>query len=386
MLATVEKPPEVSRFACWSLCALGDVTSRPVILRRLQRPDAAQETTLYYGLARLGALEDLVAILAAEESPQSAIRANRALRGLARAAFAPDPNALEAAVRVLVKHYHDAEPSPEDQQWLVRSLMELDLLTPGRAPVAAAALAELLLERPETSFEIMLLRAIALTGPGSDSELSRRLTEHLANRLTGPSPSRTYTQVVGNALASADPEAARVALRAYLDDLGPQARGLARVVARSLARAGDRTAIEQHALALSREELVNAPTTGAQFTALVNVASDLLEAGRYDEDIIERRRVRRASPYDWAPLYNLGCLHALAGRQELGWRYLRRSLRHMGDPLELVTDPDLTSLRGDPRMQRAISRMALQWETGMPPPQDGWGPPAPPPNTATGGG
>jgi adenylate cyclase len=62
------------------------------------------------------------------------------------------------------------------------------------------------------------------------------------------------------------------------------------------------------------------------------------------------RRAVQSAPTDPLMLYNLGCLYAVAGKTGLALDHLERSIElGMRNRDWLMTDPDLNSLRDDPR-------------------------------------
>jgi hypothetical protein len=55
-------------------------------------------------------------------------------------------------------------------------------------------------------------------------------------------------------------------------------------------------------------------------------------------------------------LYNVGCLHAVSGRPELALDHLERAMElGMRNVDWLMTDPDLASIRDDPRFAALVS-------------------------------
>jgi mannose-6-phosphate isomerase-like protein (cupin superfamily) len=80
------------------------------------------------------------------------------------------------------------------------------------------------------------------------------------------------------------------------------------------------------------------------------------EAGEYVAVIERARPVVEASPYA-APLYNLACCEALAGRTEDAIGHLRTALERHPPLRELVEqDTDLDPLRGEPAFRELLER------------------------------
>jgi tetratricopeptide (TPR) repeat protein len=68
------------------------------------------------------------------------------------------------------------------------------------------------------------------------------------------------------------------------------------------------------------------------------------------------RRAVQASPTDPLMLYNIGCLYAIAGKTGLALDHLERSMElGMRNKDWLTTDPDLDSVRNDPRFAALLA-------------------------------
>jgi hypothetical protein len=71
------------------------------------------------------------------------------------------------------------------------------------------------------------------------------------------------------------------------------------------------------------------------------------------------RRAVQADPTNPLMLYNIGCLHAVAGRRGLALDHLERAMElGMRNRDWLMTDPDLASVRDDPRFAALLTGAA----------------------------
>ena len=81
--------------------------------------------------------------------------------------------------------------------------------------------------------------------------------------------------------------------------------------------------------------------------------------GQIDEAIPVHVRAAEFLDYRPAALYNLGCAYALKGNPDKAFESLNASLDSGFNMLEqLKTDPDLTSLRADPRYAALVARLS----------------------------
>ncbi len=78
-------------------------------------------------------------------------------------------------------------------------------------------------------------------------------------------------------------------------------------------------------------------------------------------------RAAEVRPDHWMPPYDIACLRAQAGQMDEAFHWLDRAVdRHLAD-LELVrTDPDLASLRDDPRWSAFVARVAASDRVAAP--------------------
>lgn len=385
-----QDPPELYRLAGWSLGAIGADRAQELILERISRPGGHQQGPLFCGLSRLGAVEELGKLLKGDGSSAATIRAGRATGALGKVG-GREGVAAKIAVELLLAFMGREDADEEELRRAVRALVELDLFAPDRMPAARAGLAELLLEGPELTIELELLRALPRVGPPDDAGLREELAKRLAKRLAGPSTSQAFTGAVAEALAAVDPALARAEIAAYVEELsaGSPARGTVRVLARGLSAAGDPSLAADRGVAVAREELAAAKTPLQRIQALYFLAVDLLFAERWDEALSELRRVRWAAAMAWELHYNIAFARVRQGQTEQAVRALQRAWRAgMTQPELLVGEPDFAPLRADPRFQRLVERLRVQNETELPAPHDGWwtAPPQQPPAHGAGGG
>jgi tetratricopeptide (TPR) repeat protein len=90
-------------------------------------------------------------------------------------------------------------------------------------------------------------------------------------------------------------------------------------------------------------------------------ANNLAARGFHARALVLDRRLVRLRPERAVPWYNLACSLALLGLHEPAMNALQRSLelgyRHLK---RLVSDPDLESLRSDPRFPRLLRRFSTE--------------------------
>jgi choline-sulfatase len=69
-------------------------------------------------------------------------------------------------------------------------------------------------------------------------------------------------------------------------------------------------------------------------------------------------RAAEVRPDHWMPPYDIACLRAEAGQTDEAFRWLDRAMeRQLADPELVRTDPDLASLRADPRWSAFVARV-----------------------------
>lgn len=363
---------ELTVLSSWALGAIKSPRARATLDARIADDYWAQEDGLYFGLARLGAVDALARFLDVR-TPSDGARRARALVALGRC----QGPAAAAAVDVLVRFaLTDPLPANDEFEQVIEALCDLEQFSPSGCPPARAALARLFLDTPDVSRMDQLMPLLGRVGGPDEPELLARLTTRLQNMVAGGGVTRSRRESAADALARVNPEVARQEIRRAVVDLSAggtdQMKKYARSLARSLARAGDPSFVNDRALVHSREEMNGAAPAERAFY-MNNVGIDLLYGRRYDEAIVSFRQMLWSNPRDSIAAYNIACGHALAGRREEALRYLRRAIRcGYDDPRHLVADSDLNSLHADPRFQRLLQAMLIQEESGLPRPQDYW--------------
>ncbi len=96
-----------------------------------------------------------------------------------------------------------------------------------------------------------------------------------------------------------------------------------------------------------------------QLEALQGGAEALTALGYYEDGLALDKRLERLLPEDPLVIYNLACSLALAKRSEEALASLEKAI-DLGyrDRAHMQRDPDLTSLRDDPRFQSLLTRAA----------------------------
>lgn len=118
-----------------------------------------------------------------------------------------------------------------------------------------------------------------------------------------------------------------------------QARLEAADTCRSLGRYDEAEELYRECLALD----------GSSERALKGLAVLARDRSRWDEALSWLERLAAARPSDPLPLYDIACIHALAGRREEAVESLRASVRKgFSDFSLLARDPDLASIRDHP--------------------------------------
>lgn len=92
--------------------------------------------------------------------------------------------------------------------------------------------------------------------------------------------------------------------------------------------------------------------------ALASLGMVLTKLGRYGEGLAVDRRLVELQPEDSTAHYNLACSLALTGECAQALSSLEQAVRHGYDDAEhLESDPDLVSLRAEPRFQGLIASL-----------------------------
>jgi adenylate cyclase len=125
---------------------------------------------------------------------------------------------------------------------------------------------------------------------------------------------------------------------------------------RSLGRVEEANAASERGLAAAERALaLNAGDSRALYLGAMElqIHGDTLRSDEW------ARRAVQADPTNPLMLYNIGCLHAVAGRRGLALDHLERAMElGMRNRDWLMTDPDLTSVRDDPRFTALLSGAA----------------------------
>ncbi len=89
---------------------------------------------------------------------------------------------------------------------------------------------------------------------------------------------------------------------------------------------------------------------------LFSLGDLLTKLGYIEEGLQVDLTLARLQPRDPTVHYNLACSYALLGRKEEAFSELRKSVRlGYSDPAHMRADPDLASLRQDPRFEKILA-------------------------------
>ncbi len=125
---------------------------------------------------------------------------------------------------------------------------------------------------------------------------------------------------------------------------------------RSLGRVEDARAASERGVAAGERALALNP---GDSRALYLGAGELQFLGDVVRSDEWARRAVQSDPTNPLMLYNIGCLHAVGGRRELSLDHLERAMElGMRNVDWLMTDPDLETVRDDPRFTALISGSA----------------------------
>jgi adenylate cyclase len=115
-----------------------------------------------------------------------------------------------------------------------------------------------------------------------------------------------------------------------------------------------RVASEKGIAAAERALAINA----GESRALSLGASELYELGETAKAEEWARRAVQSNPTDPLMLYNIGCLQALMGNSGLALDHLEQAIElGMRNNDWMMTDPDLVSIRDDPRFVALLSQV-----------------------------
>jgi adenylate cyclase len=122
---------------------------------------------------------------------------------------------------------------------------------------------------------------------------------------------------------------------------------------RSLGRVDEARAASERGVAAAERALALNP---AESRALYLGAVELQYLGDTARSEEWARRAVQADPNNPLMLYNIGCVHATAGRAGLALDHLERAMElGMRNIDWFMTDPDLASIRDDPRFGALIA-------------------------------
>jgi hypothetical protein len=97
---------------------------------------------------------------------------------------------------------------------------------------------------------------------------------------------------------------------------------------------------------------------GARVEAYNGVGVTFYARGDLDEALAWYKRALEVDPNFGDAYYNMGCAYAVRGDKELAIRYLRLAALHRyTERAQLLEDPDLESLRGDPQLDEIVDLM-----------------------------
>ena len=123
---------------------------------------------------------------------------------------------------------------------------------------------------------------------------------------------------------------------------------------------------ERYAEALSAYQKVLAKTP-ENFDMLLQAGLSAQRAGDATTAEAMFSRAAEVRPDHWMPPYDIACLRAQAGQADDAFRWLDRAVeRQLADPEIVRTDPDLASLRDDPRWSAFLARVAKQDRVAAP--------------------
>lgn len=89
--------------------------------------------------------------------------------------------------------------------------------------------------------------------------------------------------------------------------------------------------------------------------------------GDFDEALAWYKRAIETDPRFGDAYYNMACLYALQGQKPLALRYLRlAALNRYSEPDQMLTDPDLRSLQGDPQLTELVEQLSLELKPSHP--------------------
>jgi len=117
---------------------------------------------------------------------------------------------------------------------------------------------------------------------------------------------------------------------------------------------------ERYAEALASYQKV-LEKTPANFEVLLQAGLSAQRSGDASTAEAMFEQAAEVRPDHWMPPYDIACLRAQAGQTDEAFRWLDQAMdRHLADLKLVRTDPDLASLRHDPRWSALLARVAKQ--------------------------
>lgn len=336
----VEAEPRAA--AAYALACMGRIPAKEVAALIGPRDEA--NALLCLALARIPGAEARALLFARAQRTKELVRGSAQKRELARRAVTALGLRLEPEVTAfLIGLSRSGDPDDDLALYALRALRDQN------TPAARAGLAEQLGEAKGRR-QGWLLRYIC----------ERRITEAapaLIALLDKGLASATFDMVTEGLGKIADPkglEAMRDRIRGIPESgLSTNQQNRRRSLAQGLARAGDLSYMDF---------LVKEAELGARRGGLGNLGIQLLYAQRWQPAILAFRRQAWSSPGSGSfGAYNIACAEACRGAKESAIRHIYRALAADEDYWyrefrHALTDPDLDSIRDDPRVQRLMEQ------------------------------
>jgi hypothetical protein len=92
--------------------------------------------------------------------------------------------------------------------------------------------------------------------------------------------------------------------------------------------------------------------------ALKAIAEDYTSRGLYSKGLLTDLKLAKLLPHDPTVHYNLACSHALVGNRQAAFDALETAISlGYSDLNHMCADPDIQSIRSDPRFQELVGRI-----------------------------